>query len=720
MHLLDEPRTAAVDRPARPGGGVVAGRMGVMPSAAAMLVLVVTLPAAADAPPLGTIRDVAESYLRPGPPGPVDLEAVVLGRRFDGVILIRDDTGATFVQPAGEPAVAAGDRVRVRGSVKDGVIINGIAGATLERIGAGPVPEPREIGPDDLAAGTFYHDLVTTRGTVRSVQRLAATSGSGTLLILNVPGGSIEVRSDVAIPGAEGLVDAEVLVTGYGGGEANAARQVLRPFVRVVDPGGVRIEAPGAEPFAAAAVPLEQLGRGLRSGHRVRVSGVATAPGGTGGGLFLAAGDRGLFVAPAGGDGAIREIAPGDVVEASGFATPGPAALFLGDAIVRVTGTAAVPPAERLPDPTSRETDWEKMYAEIWRDALPVEIEITLLSRVDRDEGVELVGSTPIRRMKVRCVVPGKPSADAVPGSLVRVRGVCRVMATDRDAFKPLPNSFDIWARAPGDVAVVRAAVWWQRPWVVRSLAAVLAAAAVTIAGTAAWIVFLRRQVRRQVGVIEGKLRAEAVFEERQRIAREFHDSLEQDLAAMALRLDAAAESLAAGEARDVLDGQRAAVLRLQDESHHFVWDLRDAALADRPLAESLAALVDDQRHLSPAPIGLRIEGPLPNPPLAVRQHLLRIVREAVANAVSHAHAATIDVTASATPGGVRVEVRDDGEGFDVAACERKAGHFGLRGMRERAWRTGATLEVESSPRSGTRVVVSVGTREPGGGEQAL
>jgi signal transduction histidine kinase len=206
-------------------------------------------------------------------------------------------------------------------------------------------------------------------------------------------------------------------------------------------------------------------------------------------------------------------------------------------------------------------------------------------------------------------------------------------------------------------------------------------------------------------------------MEERQRIAREFHDSLEQDLAAMALRLDAAAEATADHEAHDVLADQRAAVLRLQDESHQFVWDLRDAALAERPLAESLAALVEDLRHLSPAPIGLRIAGSLPNPPLAARQQLLRIVREAVANAVSHAHAATIEVVASAVNGRVAVEVRDDGEGFDVAACERRAGHFGLRGMRERAWRVGAMLDIESSPRSGSRVAVAVDAERPQGDE---
>jgi signal transduction histidine kinase len=276
-----------------------------------------------------------------------------------------------------------------------------------------------------------------------------------------------------------------------------------------------------------------------------------------------------------------------------------------------------------------------------------------------------------------------------------------------------MPTAFDVWPASAADVSVVRAAPWWTRPGVVRTLAATLAGSVLAAAGAAAWAVGLRRQVRRQVGIIEGQLRTEAVLEERQRIAREFHDSLEQDLAAMALRLDAAAEAVADDEARDVLAQQRAAVLRLQDESHQFVWDLRDAALAERPLAESLAALVDDLRHLSPASIGLHIAGELPSPPLAARQQLLRIVREAVANAVSHAHAAAIEVAAAVVEGRIVVEVQDDGEGFDVATCERRAGHFGLRGMRERAWRAGATLGIESSPRSGTRVTVAIDSCRP-------
>ena len=662
---------------------------------------------------LTTLRAVGESFLDPGPHAPVDVKAVVTGHLPGGSIALRDDTGATFASSADrEFVVEPGDRVRVRGTVREGAFINGIAAETLERLDRGAAPEPRPVGPADLAAGVFYHDLVTARGVVRSVSQLGK---SKTVVVLNVDGGTIEVRFERLVPPEQAarLIDAAVTVTGFGGGEANASRQLIRPFVRGADSRALQITAPSAaDPFALPATPLERISLGLQSGHRLKVVGVATARGGVGAGVFLAAGDHGLFVIPAAIDAAVRAITPGDRVEAVGFATPGRVSIVLGDAVVRVVGTAPVPPARPLPDVKSEHLpidEWNRLHQAIWRDALPLEVEIDVASRIDGGDATELVGTTPVRKVAIRCLAT-EPPRDAVPGSRVLVRGVGRVTATDRDMFRTMPIAFDVWPASAADVTIVRAAPWWLRPGAARALAVTLAGSALAAAGAAAWVVVLRRQVRRQVAVIEQQLRTEAVLEERQRIAREFHDSLEQDLAAMALRLDAAAEATADHEAHDVLAEQRAAVLRLQDESHQFVWDLRDAALAERPLAESLAALVEDLRHLSPAPIGLRIAGSLPNPPLAARQQLLRIVREAVANAVSHAHAATIEVAASARDGGVVMEVRDDGEGFDVAACERRAGHFGLRGMRERAWRAGATLGIESSPRSGTRVVVAVGT----------
>lgn len=669
---------------------------------------------------LTTVREVADSYLLPRPYPPVRLEAVVTGRYPNGSLVIRDETGATFVhgeEGARAYAASTGDRVRVTGGVFDGVFVNGVRDATVETLAPGPRPEPRRASLTDLVAGRCYHDFVSLAGVVRSARPHIQL---GTILTLDVEGRLIEARCSPPLPPAEAqrLVDAEVEVAGFGAGEVGPTRHLLRPYLRVLEPADVRVVVPApADPFAAEPVPLSRFARLPRSGHRVKVAGVAAARGGLGGGVFLADEGQGLFVEPAVLDDAIGRIVPGDRVEAVGFVTAGPASPHLGEAVVRVTGTAAAPPFRRVPSTYSlaTESDWQRMFEDLWRDALPVEIEMQLVSRVDRGGTVELAGTNGPRSMTVRCLVPGRPPAAAVPGSVVAVRGAYRVTATDRDKSRPLPDALDIWPESAADVRIVRPAPWWMRPDAVRSLVGSLVACVVATLAAVAWVFVLRRQVRRQVGVIEGQLKSEAVFEERQRIAREFHDSLEQDLAVMALRLEADSGMVADDAARRLFDQQRAAVSRLQDESHQFVWDLRDAALTDRPLADSLTALIADLQQCCPVPIELAIKGRLPNPPLAVRQQLLRIVREAVANAVSHAHAAKIAVTATDRAGRVTVEVRDDGEGFDVAAGERKAGHFGLRGMRERAWRVGAALAIESTPRSGTRVVVSVPAAAPAG-----
>ena len=669
--------------------------------------------------PLTGLREVAESFLEPGPIGPVDVEAAVTGRYLHSGITLRDETGATFAGTADDSmSFTPGDRVRVRGTVYEGVFINGIAGATFELLGHGPAPVPRPVQAAQLATGAFFHDLVTAAGVVRAVRRLSENS---TILTLNADGGPLEVRLAWILTADEEarIVDAEVQVTGFGSGEVNTVRHLIRPYLRVVDPGGLAITAAAApDPFMAPILPLDRITVGLKHGHRVKVVGVASARGGVGGGVYLAADDHGLFVAPAEIDDAVWSIAPGDLVEAVGFATPGPAAITLGDAVLRVVGSGPAVTPTPLPDEVPRGVSsaaWKRWRRRLWLDSLPIETDIDVVARIDRDGTAEIVGTTPVRQVTIRCLAQSQPR-EAVPGSRIRVRGVCRVTATDRDLSSPAPIAYDVWTASAADVAIVRRASWWKRPEVARLLAVLFVGTLCAAVAAAAWVVFLRRQVRRQVGVIEGQLKTEAVLEERQRIAREFHDSLEQDLAAMALRLGAAAEAVADAEAHDVLSAQRLAVLRLQDESHQFVWDLRDAAHAERPLSESLARLVEDLRHLSPAPIALRIAGPLPSPPLAARQQMLRIVREAVANAVSHAHAAKIAVSAGSAAGRVTIEVQDDGEGFDVAAAERRAAHFGLRGMRERAWRVGAVLDIESSARSGTRVVLALDAGRPEGG----
>ena len=135
-----------------------------------------------------------------------------------------------------------------------------------------------------------------------------------------------------------------------------------------------------------------------------------------------------------------------------------------------------------------------------------------------------------------------------------------------------------------------------------------------------------------------------------------------------------------------------------------FVWDLRDPRFVAAGFCETLGAQLEAKAAATRTPIHLHVGGDPPPLPLTVRHHVLRIVGEAVSNAVRHAAATSINVRVSAD--GREITIEDDGRGFDLAACRAKPGHFGLRGMQERGRRVGATVDIDSAPTTGTRVTI--------------
>jgi signal transduction histidine kinase len=193
-----------------------------------------------------------------------------------------------------------------------------------------------------------------------------------------------------------------------------------------------------------------------------------------------------------------------------------------------------------------------------------------------------------------------------------------------------------------------------------------LGVVAVMAALATVWAMALRRQVRRQLSIIEAQLQDEAATEERRRIAREFHDTLEQDLAGVAMRLDVAAERAGDEASRTVLESQRGFVERLRADAHDFLWDLRDPTRHDGSLVESLAEQVNAVQSSGRVAIQFRSCGFAKNVSPFVQHHLLRIVREAVTNAARHGKAKRIDIDLEGLSDTVVVSVKDDGEGFEV------------------------------------------------------
>jgi two-component system NarL family sensor kinase len=198
--------------------------------------------------------------------------------------------------------------------------------------------------------------------------------------------------------------------------------------------------------------------------------------------------------------------------------------------------------------------------------------------------------------------------------------------------------------------------------------------------------------------------------EERNRLAREIHDTLAQGLTATGLQLESAEALLDDGanarRAREPLRRALSLTRSNLDEARRSVLDLRAAPLEGRSLPEALKTLVD--RWEAETGVATRfkaVNGSHPLPP-RVEVALYRVCQEALTNVARHAHASRVTVRLVATPDQVRLVVRDDGRGFDASRV-RDSRH-GIIGMRERAGTIGGSIEVESGPDEGTRVEISV------------
>jgi ligand-binding sensor domain-containing protein len=241
----------------------------------------------------------------------------------------------------------------------------------------------------------------------------------------------------------------------------------------------------------------------------------------------------------------------------------------------------------------------------------------------------------------------------------------------------------------------------YRRWWFILS-ALVLATAAVVL------LYRLRlRGLRRQF---------EAVLGERNRIAREIHDTLAQDFVGIALQLDLVSQFLASGKPesaeRQVLS-TRKLVMEGLAEARQSIWDLRAISSKDS-LPTRLAALVD--RYSGPSlTIKLQVGGAYRQLPVRVEEELLRIAQEALSNIQRHSGAETAGVQLHFGTNILMMTVRDHGYGFSVDEQAVMQGHFGVSGMRERAAAIGATILVESEIGQGTTVTLRASIAGEGG-----
>jgi signal transduction histidine kinase len=193
---------------------------------------------------------------------------------------------------------------------------------------------------------------------------------------------------------------------------------------------------------------------------------------------------------------------------------------------------------------------------------------------------------------------------------------------------------------------------------------------------------------------------------ERTRITRELHDSVSQDLFSASLMATGLRKALPPGtKLQRQAESMELALERTRREMRAMLMELRPVALESASLAAALTEMCRAYETQLGVTVAARIEVPDLSPP--VEHAILRVVQEALSNAIRHGRPQTIDVTVATAADRITIIIRDDGVGFDLGQVADRHS-MGLQMMRERVEELGGAIQVESAPSQGTRVRVTM------------
>jgi len=285
----------------------------------------------------------------------------------------------------------------------------------------------------------------------------------------------------------------------------------------------------------------------------------------------------------------------------------------------------------------------------------------------------------------------------------IQLTGIFQLVASDVPLSPHHPDGFQFLISNFADVEVIETRDWWNA----RRLMNIFLLLGLVLIISWAWVLLLRRKLASQTAIIRSKITQESATKERERVARELHDSLEQNLSAVVFQIDNTIRNYERDQ-----QGRLGASLQItkkmlkacQRESREAIYDLRNADEESAAWRDEML-LSEAERHGSE--IKLKIIGQPFSLDADIRRQVRRIVREATYNAIRHGQVSRITVQYHYDPEFFKATVNDNGSGFDING-PRPEGHFGLAGMEERAGRIGAKFELESSPGVGTTVSIKL------------
>ena len=626
-------------------------------------------------------------------------------------LFLQDATAGIFalVDPKDGTNIAAGDEIEVEGLSGKGDYAPMVKASAIHFLGKGRLPVPRQVSLDQLFTGSEDSQWIEVTGVVRSATVLDGRHYLN--LVMNGERVMVYVEH-LKKADTDKFIDATIRLRGVCYSRYNMKRQLRVPWLAVSSPADITVERTCPDrPKEVSIASLGQFKSDGSYGNRVMVGGVVTLqrPDDS---LFIQSQGCGLWVQLA----QSAKLDPGDRLMVSGYAALGQYIPVLEDATPQIMGRGAPP----LPVSTDLETllnspeDFEGVL---------VKVKAELMNLVDSPERQTLIlqsssfiftasmeNSGADGRFK-SLPIGGQLALTGVfvaqsPGKWVPGVARSREASVSSIPYSP-PESVQILLRSYADVAVIRQPPWWTLSrllWVLGIMSFVM------LAGMT-WVVVLDRRVRQQTQIIQQKVRREGVLEERDRIAREFHDTLEQELAAITIQLDAvsAQSSKSPQIARQQLELARNMTRRSLSEARRSVWDLRSHLLENNNLGAALEEMVAPLSLTTGIEIAVQSFGTSRKLPALTEHNLLRITQEAVANAFKHACAKKIAVHLHYEPAQVRLGIRDDGAGFDAQAVgSANGGHFGLLDMRERAEKIGAVFSLNTKRGGGTEILIVI------------
>jgi signal transduction histidine kinase len=610
-----------------------------------------------------------------------DFHAVVIQDAVRGIYA--QGVVSTMLQPE------VGQYWEIEATTRSGAFAPVLQIQRADCIGLGPLPEPIHPTWDQLMNGSLDTQYIELQGII--------TESDENSIVLLTRGGKIKVGLPDMQPDARrGYESALVRLRGCVFASWDPQTHQVKGGEMEIYSAAISAEEPvPVNPFAAPVKTIAELrlfDSQASPFQRARISGQIIHQ--YQGNYFLMNGADGLRFACKS-----AEVSAGDLVEVAGLPEWGGPSRVLGEAVVRKIGHAPLPPPRVL---------GPEDVADASHDSTLVELEGLLVSsRKEQNEQV-LELQTGLRTFLARVEAPKQPNV-ILNGSRLRLSGVY-VVRTDNPPPGLSVASFEILLNSLADIKVTARPPWWTT----RRVIGLLEVMGVVLAAAGLWVFTLKRRVRAQTVTIREQIERHATMEERARIAREFHDTLEQALAGIGLQLNGLANVLRnlPGEALRILEVARSMVRHSQEEAKRSVRNLRTFALEKSNLPAALSQLAVQTRNGWSGNIEVGVSGTTCHLPARVETHLLRISQESINNAIKHGAPKNVRVDLTFGYDSLRLSVADDGCGFEAEEMTQSpAGHFGLLGMRERAEKIGGALKIRSAPGAGTRVELSLPIR---------